>query len=184
MSATRSIGGWTTSRAPVGSVLHSSSSSSRWLGIRPSSIKVKLQLTGTEVVPNPQMHPYPNHRSHPMDTHRPLLVPVIVNMDIPPMRQRETLQYTPGLSPLRPHSGPVAIALKVKNNIIILGLPPTHIQRKPISSSRTPYPRTRQECTRSTLPLDPLVVVSYQSHALPLLWCLDLFPTVRLCRWI
>jgi len=76
------------------------------------------------------------------------------------------------------------IALKVKSNIIILGLPPTHSQRKLISSSRTPRSRTRQECTRSTLPLDPLVVVSDQSHALRLLWCPDLLPTVRLCRWI
>ena len=179
-------------RAQVGLVSHSSSSSSsssRWLGIRPSSIRTRLQLIGTEVVPNPQMHPYPNHRSHPMDTHQPPLALVIVNMHIPHiphiphMRQREAPQCTQRLSPLRPHSGPLAIILKVKSNIIIQELLPTHSQRKPISSHSTPPPRTRQERTRPIPPLDPLAVVLHQSHALHLPWRLDLFLPVPLYSW-
>ena len=88
--------GWTMDRAQMDLVLHSSSSS-RWMGIRSSSVKVQLKPTGAEVVPNPQMPPYINHHSHPMDTHLPLIL-VIVNMHIPHMRQHETPRC---LSPLR-----------------------------------------------------------------------------------
>ena len=95
------------------------------------------------------------------------------------MRQRETPQCTPRLSPLRPLSG---VALKVKNNIIIRGLPPTHSQRKPISSHRTPRPRTRQEHTKLTPQLGPLAVVLDQSHAPRLPWRLGLFLPVQLLR--
>ena len=157
MSDARGVRGWPMDRARVGLVLNLSSTG--WPDIWPSSIRVRLQLTGTEVMPNPQMHPHLNHCSRPMDTCRHLLVLVTVHMQISHMRQLQTLQCTPRLSPLRPHSGPVAIALKVKSNIAILGIPRTHIQRKPISSSRTPCPPTQQECTRSTPLLDPLAVV-------------------------
>ena len=160
-------------RVRVGSMPRSSSQ----LGIRLSSIKVKLKGNGTEVVPNPQMHPHLNQRSHP--THRPPLVLVMVNLHIPYMRQRETPRCTPRLSPLPPQSGPVAVALKVKSNIIIWGLPPTHSQRKPISSHRTHRPRTRQEHTRFTPRLDPRAVALDQSYALRLPWRLDLFLPVQ-----
>ena len=96
-------------------MLHSSGR--RQLGIRISSIKVRLKLTGTELVPNPLMHPYLNYRSHPMDIRRLTLVLVIVSMHIPHMRQRETPQCTPHLSPLRPHKRLVAVVLKVKRSI-------------------------------------------------------------------
>jgi len=156
-------------------VLHSSR------GTQPSSIKVRLMLTGTEVVFHQQMHSRLNHRSQPMDTHRSLLlVLVIVNVLTPRMCQREIPQCMPRLSPLRLQNALVVVALKVKNSIIIQDLLPTHSQRKLISSHRTPRRRTRREHTKSTLPLDPLAVGLDHSHGLLLPWRLGLFPPVRL----
>ena len=122
--------GWMMDRAQVDLVLHSSSSI-RWMSTRSSNIKVQLKLTGTEVVSNQPMPPYINHHSHPMDTHRSPLILVIVNMHIPHMHQREAPRCTPCVSPLHPHSGPLAVALKVKSDIIIQGLPSTHSHRTP-----------------------------------------------------
>ena len=120
MSASRSVGGWTTDRVRVGIVLHSSSN--RSLGIR-------LRLTGTLVVHTQQMHPCLNHRSQSMDTYRPTSALVIVTMHTTHMCQREPPLCTPPLFQLRPHSGPVVVARKVKNKVVIQELLPTYNQR-------------------------------------------------------
>src|SRR5258708_36801019 len=78
-----------------------------------------------------------------MDTHRPPLVLVIVNMHAPHVYQRETPQCTLLLSPLRLRNGLVAVVLKVKRSIaIIQDQWPTHSQRKCnlISNHRTSPP--------------------------------------------
>ena len=95
---------------------------------------------------------------------------------------RETPQCTPRLYPLRPHNGPVAVALKVKSSIIIQELLPTHSQPKPINSHRTPRPYTRLEHAKSTPLLDPLPVGLDRPHGIPLYGCLDVCPPVRLYR--
>src|SRR5260370_20546565 len=144
MNAMQSVVGPTMVKALVDLVLHSSS---RWLGIRTSSsIRVKLKFIGTEVVPHKQMRPCLNYRIQPMDTHRPTLLLFIVTVYTHmPMRlcQRPAPPCTPCLSQIRPHSGPAAVALKIKSWIIMVqDLLPTHRQRprkcKPIRQSRTP----------------------------------------------
>jgi hypothetical protein len=184
-------------KARVVLVLHSNNSNSRWLGIRASSssssIRVNLN-TGTKVVLHKQMHPCLSYRSQSMDTHRPTLLLVIVIMHThthtpmhTPMRQREVPQCTPRPSPLRPHSGRAAVALKVKGSIFMVqDLLPTHSRRKckAISSNRTPRPRTQQGHTKPTLPLDPLAVVLDQSHDLPLPWRLRTSNPMRIRCWL
>ena len=149
MSAMQPFGQWTMDKARMGLVLHSNSS--RWLGTRPGSIKIKVKLIDTGVVPNQQIYSCLSHHSQRMDTQLPLFL-VIVNMHAMYMHRCETPQCTPRLSALYPHSG---LVLKVNT---IQKLLPTYSQRKLTSSYHAPRPRTRRGLTRSTCPLDPLRV--------------------------
>ena len=88
---------------------------------------------------------------------------------------RETPQCTPRLYLLRPHNGPVAVALKVKSSLIIQELLPTHTQ--PYTS---PTPATGT-CQVHTLAGSSTSGPGSTTRPTPL-WRLDLCPPVRLYR--